>query len=126
VANEFSFDLSAASWRHGHADEATYVEALAMRLEKSLPGLVQVQRDHHLFAKTHKIVLIEARLSDSVFSLKEERGRFVAQRAKSVRGIVISTKELQLDEWLQELSVALSSYAREHAEAHRALDEFLL
>lgn len=125
AANQ-SFDLNAASWRHGHADEATYVEALATRLEKSLPGIVVIERDHRLFAKTHQVKKIEVRFGGEDFVLAQDHSRFVARKAKTVRGVVISSKELPLAQWLEELSVALGEYARDNDEARRTLTEFLL
>lgn len=126
MAENQNFDLNAASWRHGHADEATYVEALATRLEKSLVDIVRIERDHHLFAKAHKVVKIEIRFGGEDFVLTQEHGRFVARKAKTVRGVVISSKELSLSQWLEELSSSLADYARDNDEAKRSLTEFLL
>ncbi|MCY0875524.1 MAG: hypothetical protein OWT28_04540 [Firmicutes bacterium] len=126
MADDQSFDLNAATWRHGHADEATYVEALAMRLEKSLPGIAVIERDRRLFSKTHKVTKIEVRFGAEDYVLTQEHTRYVARLAKTVRGIVLSSQELPLSEWLQELSAALADYARQNDEARRTLMEFLL
>jgi len=126
VAEDLSFDLHAATWRHGHADEATYVEALATRLEQALPGLAQVAREHKLFAKSHRVVKIELDLDGDTFVLVEEHGKYVARKSKAVRGIVLSSKVITLGEWLQELSVSLEAYAREHTDSRHTLEEFLL
>jgi hypothetical protein len=121
-----SFDLNAASWRHGHADEHAFVEALAERLTKSLPDLVTVERDHKMFAKTHNITRIQVTFSGETFSLSHQSGRYVAQKAKSVHGVVLSTKQLNMKEWLDELSTELSNYAREHESERESLEDFLL
>lgn len=126
MGDDLLFDLSAASWRHGHADEQAYIEALAVRLEKSLPGLVHIERDRRWLAKTHHVIKIEVLLEGERYTLTAEAGRFVARKSKSVRDIVISSKELSLQEWLQELSQALSEYAHQHEDAQRSLEDFLL
>lgn len=121
------FDLNAASWRHGHADEVAFVEALATRLEKSLLGLVEVERDHKLFAKSHHVVKIQVHMDTETFVLElENSGRFASHKAKAVRGVVLSKHAVPLKEWLAELSEALNRYAHENEEARQSLEEFLL
>lgn len=124
--DEMLFDLNAASWRHGHADELAFVEVLASRLEKSLPGLAVVEREHRLFSKAHPVTKIEVRFDQETYLLALEGGRPVGRRAKAVRGIVLSTQTLPMKEWLEEFSRALSRYARENEDARRSLEEFLL
>ena len=124
--SDLMFDLNAASWRHGHADEEAFVEALADRLGKSLADLVRVEREHRLFAKTHSCKRITVDFDGESFVLERTGGRFEARKAKTVRGVVLSSKVLPMKEWLGELSAALSAFAREHEDAHDALKEFLL
>ena len=126
MADDFQFDLNAASWRHGHADEHAFVEALAERLERSLPGLVRITREHRLFGKSRSCTGIEVSFDGDAYTLVLEGARHVPRRARTVRGIVISSKALTMKEWLEELSAAISAYAREHDEARRALEDFLL
>lgn len=126
MGEDILFDLNAASWRHGHADELAYVEALAARLEKSLPDLVRVEREHKLFSKEHPVAKVEVAMEGDTFVLAKEGGRLVARRAKAVRGIVLSTKVVPMMDWLNELSEALNAYVKEHDHARQSLEDFLL
>ncbi len=126
MPDDLTFDLNSASWRHAVGDETMFVEALADRLQKSLPGLVEVSRDHRLFAKTHHVEKIMVTLGDNAYILLSEGQRFVTRRAKVVRGVVLSSKEIPMTEWLTELSSMLGEYAKEHHDARRALEDFLL
>ncbi len=123
---DLMFDLNAASWRHGHADEEAFVEALAHRLEKSLADLVRIEREHRLFSKSHQCKRIAVDFDGESFVLERAGGRFVARRAKAVRGVVLSSKELAMKDWLGELSASLNAFARDHEDSHDALKEFLL
>ena len=124
--DDFSFDLSAASWRHAHADERTYVEALAERLEKSLPDLVRVKREHKWFAKTQAISELEVLLGERTYMLSLENDRFVSRVAHSVGGVVLNRKAVSMPEWLDGLSRELSEVARADQDLRKSMEDFLL
>ncbi|PWI58069.1 hypothetical protein [Sulfoacidibacillus thermotolerans] len=126
MEDDLQFDLNAASWRHNHEDELAYIEALATRLERSLPDLVVVTRDRKWFSKVHHVVKIELSLGSDTFLLAREGARFLARKAKVVRGIALSSEVMSLKEWLDELSRALSRFANEHEETRQTLEDFLL
>jgi hypothetical protein len=50
----------------------------------------------------------------------------VAQRAKIVRGIVLKTEQVAVDQWIDELSEALVQLAGQSTQARSALERFLL
>jgi hypothetical protein len=50
----------------------------------------------------------------------------MTQRAKVVRGIVLKTDQLPLDQWIEELAEALAEVAASSAQARSALERFLL
>ena len=126
MSDEGAFDLNAANWRHAHMDEQTFVEALADRLSKSLPSLVRVERDHHLFSKTHHVTKIELVMGERTYILISEGGRLVTRHAKAVRGVTLSSREIPMDEWLSDLSEALNEYVKMHEDGRHALEDFLL
>lgn len=123
---EFSFDLGAASWRHTHADERAYVEALAERLAHALPDLTQIKREHKLFAKEQKLKELAVSIADESFILTLEGNRYVSRVAKTVRGIILARKDVEMQEWLQQLSRALGDFARSNQERQASLQKFLL
>ncbi|OPG15327.1 hypothetical protein [Ferroacidibacillus organovorans] len=126
MSEDVTFDLGAAAWRHAHGDEESYLEALAERLTRSLPSLVAVHRESHLFSKIHPLSRIEVQLDPDTYLLVKEHARWVPRKAKMVRGIILSTHELSLTEWLGELSQAITTYAQAHREARQSLEDFLL
>ncbi|WP_067711489.1 hypothetical protein [Ferroacidibacillus organovorans] len=126
MSEDVTFDLGAATWRHAHDDEESYLEALVERLTRSLPSLVTVHRESHLFSKAHPLDRIEVHLDPDTYLLVKEHGRWVPRKAKTVRGIILSTQELSLTEWLDGLSQAITAYAQVHREARQALEDFLL
>ncbi len=47
-------------------------------------------------------------------------------RAKIVRGIVLKTEQIPVDQWIEELSEALAEVAGQSAQGRAALERFLL
>ncbi len=124
--DDVSFDLSAASWRHEHADERAYVEALAERLQKSLPDLVRLRHERKWFAKSQTLKELEVLLDNETYVLTLENGSYVARVAKSVGGVILNRKTVPFKEWLNGLSSALSALANHRLEMRKSLEEFLL
>lgn len=126
MEDDLQFDLNSASWRHSHDDELAYIEALAVRLEQSLPDLVVVTRQKKLFSKVHHVAKIELQLGTDSYILTLDGARIVAAKAKAVRGIVLSSEALTMKAWLDEVSRAIGVYASEHEETRQSLEDFLL
>ena len=96
-----SFDLDAAEVRRSTGDLRAFSSALAARLEGALPGRVVVKRiKDGLFSKESHVSLIEVRGERAVHQLAFAHGGVTATRAKSVRGVVISTTPVSVPEWL--------------------------
>ncbi|WDL97878.1 hypothetical protein [Alicyclobacillus sp. ALC3] len=120
------FDLGAASWRRGLTDEKAYVEALATRLEKALPGQTTIEREHRLFSNEQAIRLIEIRLETHTYRLHFDKRRGMStERAKVVRGIALKTEPISFSEWLAGVSQELEELAELHEEARSAIERFL-
>lgn len=126
MGDDLSFDLGAASWRRDHFDEESFIEGLAQRLERSLPGLARVDREHRLFAKDRPVAGITVELDGQAFVLTRRNGHVETRKSTVVRGVTLSSKPIPMREWLDELSGAITAFAREHEDARTALREFLL
>lgn len=118
-----TFDLLAASMRADAADLSTFVPVLAEKLANALPTRVVVQRGgmlHHGPAQG-----LVAELEPWRFAVRMERGRPIAERTHTVRGIALKTETLSLDAWLDALTAALADLAatndRERAAVMRLL-----
>lgn len=122
----FSFDLSAAEWRRGATDEKALAEALAVRLERALPGIVEVERHRSLFSKETPLRRLTVQFDDEQFQLTHDKRQGIrTAKAKMGRGIVLKTVSLGFGQWLSELSEALQLYAQQHEELREVLQQFL-
>ena len=120
------FDLVAAALRADSSDLATFVEALATKLEASFPGHVKVERKGSRFVPGARPVRrISVPLGDSTFELEHDGGRVSCSRRAVVRGIALRTEEMPLDEWIDALSAALVSEAGSSESARAALERLL-
>jgi len=120
-------DLLAASLRADTADLKAFLEALAVKLEGAMPDQTVVTRQNKLFSKEHPVREILITLDEYQYRLsREDRGPLFAQRAKVVRGIVLKTDQLSIDQWISELAESLARQAEQSFSARAALERFLL
>lgn len=119
------FDLIAASLRANASDTAGFIEALAIKLEASLPGLVRVEREGGLFKREHRVKAIRIQLEESVYEVYRAAGGLEARLSQQVRGIVLKHETLHLDAWIDELSRHLARHAETSAEVRAALERLL-
>ncbi|HTY95459.1 MAG TPA: hypothetical protein VMB91_00335 [Solirubrobacteraceae bacterium] len=121
------FDLSAAGLRADGGDLRISVEALASKLEESLPGMTRVQRrGGGLFGRGPKRVYdLQVRLGDSRFQLAVRDERVECSRQKEVGGISIKREELDPGAWVEALTGELRSEAQRSAEARETLSRLL-
>jgi len=103
-----TFDVYSAWMRRSTGDMRAFLEAMAVRLEQSLPGMVHVQRKRDgLFAKTQHVSTISLQLGTSQFILEKEASGVKTSRTKVVGGIVLKSEELPLADWLSAVDEAL-------------------
>ena len=120
-------ELLAASLRADSSDTKAFLEALATKLEGSLPDRTTVTRHSSLFSREHPVKEIAVSLGEYHYRIGRERPEsLVAVRAHVVRGIVLKTEQIAVDQWIEELSEALAQLAGRSAQARAALERFLL
>jgi len=120
-------EMLAASLRADTTDLKAFLEALAVKLEGSLPNHTIVTRQSSIFSREHPVKEIVVTLGDYQYRVSRERqGPIMTQRAKVVRGIVLKTDQVPLDQWIEELAGALAEVAASSAQARSALERFLL
>jgi hypothetical protein len=120
-------DLLAASLRADTTDLKTFLEVLAVKLEGALPSQTVVARQSKLFSREHPVREILITLGDYQYRISHERqGSLLTQRAKVVRGIVLKTDQLPMEQWIEELAAGLARQAGQSAQARMALERFLL
>jgi hypothetical protein len=120
-------DLLMASLRADAADLHTFVQVLAVKLEGALPGHVQVQRRGGLFSHDKSVTRIGVDLGEHQYSIGTgNHGQIEAQRQRVVRGIVLKTEDLSVDDWIRELVTELGQKAESSSQEREALERLLL
>jgi hypothetical protein len=125
-AGGIDVDLLAASLRASSADLNVFVEVLADKLERALPGRVRVERRSLRFlGKQKRVERIQCELGDQRYLLAASAGAVETRRATAVRGVVLKTEELRLEDWLDALALDLAEEARTSERAQIALQQLL-
>ena len=98
-------DLAAAEVRVDRTDTHALIEAMAVRLQESLPNLAVVKRRRigGFRSKQTEVERIEITLGDERFELLQARGAFQCTRHRVVRGITLKRDELPVERWISEL-----------------------
>jgi hypothetical protein len=127
ISEPMRTELFAASLRADKADLKTFLEALAVKMEGSLPDYTRVTRRGSIFSRERTVKEVMVSLGDYQYRIGRERqGPLVAVRAHVVQGIVLKTEQIPVDQWIEELSEALAQLAGHSAQSRAALERFLL
>ncbi|HEY3766940.1 MAG TPA: hypothetical protein VGL44_17380 [Gaiellales bacterium] len=121
------FDLVAASLRADTTDLVAFVEALATKLEDALPGDVVVERKGGglLSRGTKHVRRISIGMGECRYDLEWAGQRIETSRCNEVRGIVIKSERLGLDQWIDDLSRELTDRAGQSERSRLALQRLL-
>lgn len=127
---DMEVELLAAALRQDSADLSLYAKVLTVNLVDSLPsGAVKVERKRsvsdRMAGREGTVSALDVALGEQRLSLRADRGRMVGEICKEVRGIVLSRREVGLDEWIDALAQALSEAAASSARARQAIEKFL-
>lgn len=126
MQNEPEFELLAASLRASSGDLHIFVEVLADKLERALPGRVKVERrSAGLFSKQRRVERIELGLGEERYLLGVDGAEVDARRAKAVRGVVLKTERLSLEAWIDDLARDLTREAEGSEQSRLALERLL-
>lgn len=120
-------DVLAAALQMDRRESEDLLEFLAKKLELVLPQQTTVMRGGGLFVKARPVKEITVRFSDYHYQIVRERsGTLTAKALKLVRGVVLKTTEVSVDEWTQEVAQQLAQLAEHSAQTRRALNQFVL
>lgn len=123
-------ELLAAALRRDSADLNLYAAVLSVNLVDSLPpGAVQVKRKRsvadRVAGREGSVTGLDVALGERRLSLRLDRAVVVGEVCKEVRGIVLSRRQVGLDEWIDALAQALADTAASNARAREAIERFL-
>ncbi len=120
------FDLDAAGIRRAQTDLKAFMEALAERLRGALPDRVVIERRRDgLLSSTRHVHEIVVRGDGGEYRLRLDKGQLSATRAKTVRGVVISTTDQPVPTWLSEVRAEVAALAGAMGSASDTLHDFL-
>ena len=126
LSEPLELDLVAASLRADMADIGAFVEGLAVKLEDSLPGVVQVERVKQGFRGPKLVKRIAVDTSAGRLELRRDGHRVETVRARTSGGIVLKTEALDIDSWLTELTTVVAAEAGRNERTRQALQRLLL
>jgi hypothetical protein len=127
ISQPMRTELFAASLRADKADLKTFLDALAIKLEGSLPDHTKVIRQGSFFSRERPVKEIIVTLGEHQYRIgREKQGFLVAVQEHMVRGIVLKTEQTTVDQWIDELSEALAQLASHSAQSRAALERFLI
>lgn len=120
-------ELYAASLRADKSDLKTFLDVLAVKLERSLPEYTKVTRQGSIFSRERPVKEIAVSLGVYQYRIgKEKQGILIAVREHMVRGIILKTEQINVEQWINELSEALAQLASHSAQSRIALERFLI
>jgi len=126
LSEPLQVEMFAASLRADSTDTRAFLEALAVKLEGSLPSQTQVIRQRSIFSREHPVKEIVVTLGDYQYRvIRERQSPLITFRTKVVRGIALKTDQIPMEQWIEELAESLAREAAQSAQAHIALARFL-
>lgn len=119
------FELLAASLRADSGDITAFTEALAVKLSGALPGQTVVERKGGLLSREKRVRRMTVDLGDQRYDLEVAGSRITPRVCRVVRGIVLKTDEVSLEQWIDDLSRRLAQEAEHSEQARLALERLL-
>jgi len=128
VHDDFDIDQLSAAIRADASDTDSFFRVLAQKLADALGERVVIRREGGLFKRERSAVGITVDLASGagvVLEANRRGGGIDCLVNKPVRGIVISSKEVSLADWLDSLAKALADEARQNRQTWSALHGLL-
>ncbi|WP_068820277.1 hypothetical protein [Phormidesmis priestleyi] len=120
-------DVLAAALHLDDQEAKDLLEFLAQKLEQALPQATTVTRKGGLFSKARPVQEIVVRFNDYHYQItREQHGTLTAQVLKVVRGVVLKTTEVSVDQWTADMAQQLAQLAQQSAQTRQALNKFVL
>ncbi len=120
-------DVLAASLRMDDQETGDLLEFLAVKLVAALPSHTTVTRRQGFFSSHRPVETIQVQFDDLRYQLERQpRGGPRATIAKSVRGVVLKTTQVGVDQWTEALAESIAQLAHTSAATRRALNRFVL
>jgi hypothetical protein len=120
-------DILAAALRMDTQEAGDLLEFLAQKLELSLPQNTTIARSGGFLSKKRPVKEITVRFKDYHYQIvRDHPGSLSAKVMKLVRGVVLKTTEISMDQWTEEVAQQLAQLAQQSAQTRTALNKFVL
>jgi hypothetical protein len=123
------FDMVAASIRADASDAETFFRVLVMKMSDALGDRVTVKRSGGLLKRDRPVTGVEIDLTNAgagiVLAATREHNTVAGTVVRRVRGIALSTKQVPMHEWIEELVAALAEEAQRSQQTWSALHGLL-
>jgi ATP-dependent Clp protease ATP-binding subunit ClpA len=120
-------DVLAAALRMDSQESGDLLEFLAKKLEQSLPQNTSVTRSGWFLSKEHPVQEITVRFDDAQYQIvRESHGLLTAKVMKLVRGVVLKTTQIPVEQWTEEIAQQLADLAQRSAQTRQALNKFVI
>lgn len=126
-SDSLELDLLAASLRADLGDISAFVEGLAVKLEQSLPGVVQVERAKQGFRgpKLVRRISLNGGAGERL-ELRRDGDRVQTLTARTSGGIVLKTEAVDIETWLTTLTTVIAAEAGRNERTRQALERLLM
>jgi hypothetical protein len=123
------FDMVAASIRADASDLETFFRVLVAKMADALGDRVTVKRSGGLLKRDRPVTGVEMDLTTGgggvVLTASRDHNAISCTVARRVRGISLSTKEVPMSEWIEELVAALAEEAKRSQQTWSSLHGLL-
>jgi hypothetical protein len=120
-------NVLAAALEMDRQESGDLLEFLAKKLELALPQQTTVTRSSKLFSRERPVKEITVRFDDYHYQIgREQHGSLTAKVMKLVRGVVLKTTEISVEQWTIEVAQQLAQLAQHSAQTRSALHKFVL
>lgn len=124
-ASTLDIDLITASLRADTSDLGVFVEALATKLEQTVPGAVRVERRREGLFGPKLVRRISLDAGDQRLELRTSGAGIETRSSRLSGGIVLKSEPVDTDAWLAALGQALAVQARRSQTTRQALERLL-
>lgn len=125
MESALDFEVFASKLKAESTDIAAFVKTLAHMLETSLPAYTTVIKQKGLFAAKETIKEIKVELGEVILHLNMRGSRVDLFKGKSVRGIVLKTEPVSMEEFIHHLVDGIKAVSQKSEEVARSLQGFI-
>lgn len=118
------FDMQSAWLRRFKSDAESNIKAFALRLKEALPDEVTVLENKPFFGAA-KVTGVSISIGEHKYVLEAAGRQLKASIAMIVRGITLSTKNIDPAEWFKELAAEMQKTAEHAKSLSQSLSAFM-